>query len=97
MFDQYLVKYIKDFLKECPNCHTYDTFVFDMNCCFMCKKYFCSKCCKTCLVKNDTDFDITMNYCLVCDYKINIYASLITNLSENDESVSTEAPRVNGL
>ena len=29
MFDQHIVKYIKDFLRKCENCSTYDTYVFE--------------------------------------------------------------------
>ena len=48
MFDPYVIRFIKEFLKKCSNCDLLDTFVFDTNCCLTCKKYFCSKCCKTC-------------------------------------------------
>jgi hypothetical protein len=72
MFDQHIVKYIKDFLRKCENCSTYDTYVFETNCCITCKKYFCSKCNKTCLVRNYNDFETTSNYCLDCDHKITL-------------------------
>jgi len=69
MFDPYLIRYIKEFLKKCSNCDVLDTKVFEMNCCLTCKKYFCSKCSKTCLIRNYNEFETTSNYCLDCDYK----------------------------
>ena len=76
MFDPYVIRFIKEFLKECSNCELLDTFVFDTNCCLTCKKYFFFFFFKTGLVRNYNHFETTSNYCLDCNKKFFSYHNI---------------------
>ena len=48
MIDEYILRYITDFLKLCKRCNRYDTCNSDKLCC-ICGDFFCTDC-KTNLV-----------------------------------------------
>ena len=43
MFDQYLVRYITEYLKLCNYCRRYD-FTNNKSFCCICSKFYCSSC-----------------------------------------------------
>ena len=67
MFDPYLIRYISEFLKLCDNCNKYDYYNYFLNTCGICKKTYCSSCCKNNLRLNYNDYETMSYYCIECN------------------------------
>ena len=68
MFDNYVIKYITDYLNQCNKCNQYD--INDYNqICIICKNFYCNKC-KKYLIRNYNDYETTSNYCQLCNDRI---------------------------
>jgi len=62
-----LLIYISKFLKTCDKCNHYD-YVNYVNVCCMCKKFYCSACCKEMIYHGYYD-ETERKYCLSCSKK----------------------------
>ena len=62
MFDNYLLRFIKEFLQKCDNCEKYDIFKEIQFCCY-CHKYNCSSCK---MVRDYTHYETCGFYCEKC-------------------------------
>ena len=70
LFDDYLLRYISEFLSKCNKCKKYDYNKNDYNKndnrCSVCKTYFCSDCSKYKLNNGNNDFETLDLYCKNC-------------------------------
>ena len=64
MIDEYVLRYITEFLKLCKKCNRYDTYDKEKSCC-ICGDFFCSDC-KDNLI-NVYGF-YARKYCRPCNY-----------------------------
>ena len=65
LFDNYLLRYISEYLNKCNKCKKYDYYKSN-NTCSVCKTYFCSDCTKYKLNNGHNDFEALDLYCKNC-------------------------------
>jgi len=67
MFDDYLLRYMTEFLKRCTHCKHFDYFDYNKECC-VCKNFYCEDYVKLKkLIRNYNHYETTSMYCIDCN------------------------------